>query len=111
MARLLGQDLIVGIVGAGAMGSGIAQVASAAGHRVVIADAMSGATEKSRANLAKTMDREVEKGRLTRDAADALLGRITYVSGALGDDVSAFRDCGVIIEAIVEDSEIKRALF
>ena len=111
MTRLLEQDLIVGVVGAGAMGSGIAQVASAAGHRVVIADAMNGATERSRANLVKTMAREVEKARLTRDAADALLGRITYVSGALGEDVLAFRDCGLVIEAIVEDLETKRALF
>jgi 3-hydroxybutyryl-CoA dehydrogenase len=111
MSRLLDQDLVVGVVGAGAMGSGIAQVASAAGHRVVIADAMNGATERSRASLAKTMDREIEKGRLTRDAADALLGRITYVSGALGDDVSAFRECGLVIEAIVEDLETKRELF
>jgi 3-hydroxybutyryl-CoA dehydrogenase len=93
------------------MGSGIAQVASAAGHRVVIADAMNGATERSRANLAQTMDREVEKGRLTRDAANALLGRITHVSGALGEDVSAFRDCGLVIEAIIEDLETKRTLF
>ena len=111
MSRLLGNDLVVGVVGAGAMGSGIAQVASAAGHRVVIADAMNGATEKSRGNLTKTMDREVEKGRLTRDAADALLGRVTYVSGALGDDVSAFRACGLVIEAIVEDLQTKRTLF
>lgn len=111
MHRLLEQDLIVGVVGAGAMGSGIAQVASAAGHRVVIADAIGGATEKARAGLARTMDREVEKGRLTRDAADALLGRVTYVTGALGEDVSAFRDCGLVIEAIVENLEIKRTLF
>jgi 3-hydroxybutyryl-CoA dehydrogenase len=111
MNRLLEQDLVVGVVGAGAMGSGIGQVASAAGHRVVIADAMDGATDRSRANLAKTMNREVEKARLTRDAADALLGRVTYVAGPLGEDVSAFRDCGLIIEAIVEDLDTKRALF
>jgi len=111
MSRLFEKDLIVGVVGAGAMGSGIAQVASAAGHRVVIADAMNGATEKSRGNLAKTMDREVEKGRLTRDAADALLGRVTYVSGALGEDVSAFGECGLVIEAIIEDLQTKRTLF
>lgn len=111
MQRVFEESLVVGVVGAGAMGSGIAQVASAAGHNVVIADAMNGATEKSRANLAKTMDREVEKGRLTREAADALLARIAYVSGALGEDVSAFRECGLIIEAVVEDAEIKRTLF
>jgi 3-hydroxybutyryl-CoA dehydrogenase len=111
MHRLLEEKLVVGIVGAGAMGSGIAQVASAAGHQVLIADAMHGATERARTNLAKTMDREVEKGRLTRDAADQLIGRITYLSGALGDDVSAFGTCGLVIEAIVEDLDVKRALF
>jgi 3-hydroxybutyryl-CoA dehydrogenase len=111
MTRLLEKDLTVGVVGAGAMGSGIAQVASAAGHRVVIADAVPGATERSRANLAKVMDREVEKGRSSRDAADALLQRVSFVAGPLGDDVSAFRDCGLVIEAIFEDLDAKRALF
>jgi 3-hydroxybutyryl-CoA dehydrogenase len=111
MNRLLDNELIVGVVGAGAMGSGIAQVASAAGHRVVIADAMDGATDRSRANLVKTMNREVEKGRSTREAADALLGRVEYVAGALGEDVTAFRRCGLVIEAIVEDLETKRRLF
>lgn len=111
MHSLLGKDLVVGVIGAGAMGSGIAQVAAAAGHSVVIADAFAGATERARASLAKVMDREVEKGRLTREAADALLGRIDYRPGPLGDDVSAFADCGFVIEAIVEDLETKRALF
>jgi 3-hydroxybutyryl-CoA dehydrogenase len=111
MRRLLEKDLVVGIVGAGAMGSGIAQVASAAGHRVVIADAVNGATERSRVALVKTMAREVEKGRATRDAADALIGRISYVSTGLGDDLSAFRYCGLVIEAIVEDLDTKRVLF
>jgi 3-hydroxybutyryl-CoA dehydrogenase len=86
-------------------------VAAAAGHEVVIADAFDGATRKSQANLAKAMDREVEKGRYTRDDADALMARITYQWEPLTEDLSAYRNCGLVIEAIVEDLETKRALF
>lgn len=107
----LDKNTVVGVVGAGAMGSGIAQVAAAAGHEVVIADAVAGATQRSQANLAKTMDREVEKGRFTRDAADELMGRIKYHWEPLGDDLSPFRHCGLVIEAVVEDLETKRTLF
>jgi 3-hydroxybutyryl-CoA dehydrogenase len=107
----LSSDTIVGVVGAGAMGTGIAQVAAAAGHKVVIADATQGATQKSQASIAKVMAREVEKGRMSRDAADELVARIDFQWSALGDDVSAFRDCGLIIEAVIEDLEIKQTLF
>ena len=105
------KDTVVGVVGAGAMGTGIAQVAAAAGHHVVLADAMAGATQKAQANLAKVMDREVEKGRLSRNAADELMSRIDYQWEPLGDDVSAFRRCGLVIEAVVEDLDTKRTLF
>jgi 3-hydroxybutyryl-CoA dehydrogenase len=101
----------VGIVGAGAMGTGIAQVAAAAGHRVIIADAFDGAAHKAQANIAKTMNREVEKGRLTRESADALLGRMHFHGESLGEDLSLYHDCGLVIEAVVEDLAIKRALF
>jgi 3-hydroxybutyryl-CoA dehydrogenase len=107
----LNKDTVVGVVGAGAMGSGIAQVAAAAGHRVVIADAAAGATQRSQANLAKVMEREVEKGRFSRDAADELMSRIDYHWEPLGDDVSPFRNCGLVIEAVIEDLEVKRNLF
>ncbi|HEX3868248.1 MAG TPA: 3-hydroxyacyl-CoA dehydrogenase NAD-binding domain-containing protein, partial [Gemmatimonadaceae bacterium] len=66
-------DLVVGVIGAGAMGGGIAQVAAAAGHRVILADARDGAAVAARNRVASVMNREVEKGRLTRDGADALL--------------------------------------
>ena len=107
----LDKNTVVGVVGAGAMGSGIAQVAAAAGHDVVIGDAMPGATQRAQANLAKTMDREVEKGRLTRDDADALMARISYHWEPLGEDLAPFRRCGLVIEAIVEELETKRTLF
>jgi 3-hydroxybutyryl-CoA dehydrogenase len=102
---------VVGVVGAGAMGRGIAQVAAAAGHRVIIGDAFDGAAQKAQANIAKAMEREVQKGRVDRAAADALIGRIQYQWGPLGEDLSAYHECGLIVEAVVEDISIKQALF
>ena len=107
----LSTDTIVGVVGAGAMGTGIAQVAAAAGHRVILGDAMHGATQKAQASLAKTMDREVQKERMSRDAADEVMARIEYQWSPLGDDVTAYKDCGLVIEAIVEDLDAKQTLF
>jgi len=103
--------MVIGVVGAGAMGAGIAQVAAAHGHRVVLADAYPAALVRARDGHAKAMLREVEKGRLTRDEADALLGRITYVDGVDAGAITAFAPCGFVIEAIVEDLGTKRALF
>jgi 3-hydroxybutyryl-CoA dehydrogenase len=107
----MNRDTVVGVIGAGAMGSGIAQVAAAAGHRVVLADAMEGAVAKAQARIASALEREVEKGKRTRDAADQLQSRIDYQWTAIGDDLSAFRGCGLVIEAVVEDLAAKQALF
>jgi 3-hydroxybutyryl-CoA dehydrogenase len=101
----------IGVVGAGAMGSGIAQVAAAAGHPVVLADAAAGATKKARDRIAKALQRDVEKGRRTQDDAAALLGRIQFVDAPLGDEPSMYATCGLVIEAIVEDLPAKQALF
>ncbi|HEX8943959.1 MAG TPA: FAD-dependent oxidoreductase [Gemmatimonadaceae bacterium] len=102
---------VVGVVGAGAMGTGIAQVAAAAGHHVVLADARQGATAKAQAAIAKAMDREVEKGRMSRDAADELMSRIDFQWNAVGDDLSSYSRCGLIVEAVVEDLDVKQSLF
>ena len=99
----------VGVVGAGAMGSGIAQVAAVAGHRVVLADAAAGAVAKARAAIAKALAREVEKRRLPVGGDAAALDRIAFVDGV--SDLSSFADCGIVIEAIVERLDAKRALF
>jgi 3-hydroxybutyryl-CoA dehydrogenase len=107
----LNTDTVVGVVGAGAMGSGIAQVAAAAGHRVVLADAMQGATEGARGKLGLALEKQVEKGKVDRNEADRLLGRIDFVWEPLRDDYSVFSRCGLVIEAIVEDLEAKRDLF
>jgi 3-hydroxybutyryl-CoA dehydrogenase len=104
-------ETIVGVVGAGAMGAGIAQVAAAAGHRVVLSDARAGAADRARAGIASIMDRQVGKGKIDRAAADALVGRIDAQSNALATDASVYRDCGLVIEAIVEDLAAKQSLF
>jgi 3-hydroxybutyryl-CoA dehydrogenase len=105
----LGQESMVGVVGAGAMGSGIAQVAAGAGHRVVLADADAGAVARARAGMVKALAREVEKGRLPVGGDAAIVSRVRWVEGV--DDLSAFADCGIVIEAIVERLDVKRALF
>jgi 3-hydroxybutyryl-CoA dehydrogenase len=107
----LSNDSRIGVVGAGAMGTGIAQVAAAAGHRVVLADASDGAAARAQANIGKTMEREVAKGRLSRDAADQILSRIDFQWEPLGETPSAYKSCDLVIEAIVEDLAIKQTLF
>jgi len=107
----LDNTTLVGVVGAGAMGTGIAQVAAAAGHRVVLGDARQGATAKAQAAIAKAMDREVEKERMSRNAADELMSRVDFQWEALGEDLSAYARCGLIVEAVVEDLDVKQSLF
>jgi 3-hydroxybutyryl-CoA dehydrogenase len=89
----------VGVLGAGAMGSGIAQVAAAAGHPVVLQDVDETAVARAREGIEKALARMAEKGRLTGAAADAARERIRYVAGR---DMTAFAACGLVVEAIVE---------
>lgn len=97
---------VVAIVGAGTMGAGIAQVAAAAGHRVVLFDAMDGAAARGFARLAEGIQTQVARGRIAGGDATALLGRIS-VAGALND----LSEASMVVEAIVEDLAIKRKLF
>ena len=104
------RELTVGVVGAGAMGRGIAQVAAAAGHRVVLGDLDTLAVARARESIRATLDRDVSKGRLERTAADGAFGRIC-AAGELSGGMEAFARCGIIIEAIVEHIDAKRTLF
>jgi len=101
---------VVGVVGAGAMGAGIAQVAATHGHAVVLADAQASSIARARSGHAKALARDVEKGRLTREQADAVHARITYVDGVNPDQLAGFAPCGVVIEAIVEQLAAKQQL-
>jgi 3-hydroxybutyryl-CoA dehydrogenase len=101
----------VGVVGAGAMGAGIAQVAATAGHRVIVADSFPPAVVRARDSIERAVRREVEKGRLTDAAATELLARVRVVEVVPETGYAPFAECGIIIEAIVERLDIKQAAF
>ena len=111
VATTLGPGVTIGVIGAGAMGAGIAQVAAQRGHPVVLADAAAGSIAKAKDGHAKAIARDVEKGRLTREEGDAVLARLTYVSGVGEQELRHFAPCALVIEAIVEDLAIKQGLF
>ena len=96
----------VGVLGCGLMGSGIAQVAAAAGSTTVVRDVSDAAMAKGKAGIAKSLDKFVEKGKMTAADRDAALGRLSYVT-----DVSAMKDCDIIIEAVTEDLDLKNDLW
>ena len=97
---------LIGIVGAGAMGSGIAQIASQAGHDVVLFDLSQEALTSSSSKLQKVMTRLIEKGKVTSDEAIAIQERIVRTTM-----VTNLKDCDLIIEAVVEDLEVKKRVF
>lgn len=99
-------QLVVGVVGCGVMGRGIAQIAALAGATVRLTDSREGAAAAAREELIATFARLAEKGKLDRAAADAAGGRLVPAS-ALAD----LADAHVVIEAIVEDLDAKKALF
>lgn len=96
----------IGIIGAGSMGAGIAQVAAQAGHDVVIYDTNAEQLEKARVSLSKIMARLVEKEKITQHDAQAIQARIVYAN-----EMSIFHSSGLIIEAIIENLEIKKSVF
>ncbi len=100
----LNKNMIVGVVGAGAMGSGIAQVAAQAGHPVIVYDTNGQALERAAEQLRKTLQKLEEKGKL--ESAESVWSRISY-SASLED----LKDAGLVIEAIVENLEIKKKVF
>ena len=95
-------ETLIGVVGAGAMGAGIAQVAAQAGHRVLLADAQEGAVERALTGIAADLQSLVAKGRLGNSDADAVRARIQPAP------TSGFGGCGLVVEAIVEDLAAKQ---
>jgi 3-hydroxybutyryl-CoA dehydrogenase len=96
----------VGVVGAGAMGAGIAQVALAAGHRVVLTDAAEPALASARTTIERGLRRDAERGRSTEAFARDALARLQIVPPSNG--YGAFASCSVVIEAIAERLDVKR---
>ena len=99
-------DLRVGIVGGGAMGRGIAQVAIAGGIATLIHDSAPGVTEAARDFIARMLRRQAEKGAMSGNDVEAALARLGIAAHL--DDLAA---CDVVVEAVVEDLEAKRTLF
>jgi 3-hydroxybutyryl-CoA dehydrogenase len=96
----------VGIVGSGIMGSGIAQVAAAAGFDVVLRSRRQETADATLASMEKSLGRLVDKGKLDAAERDAIVARVNPVS-----DLHALADCDLVIESVVEDLATKRELF
>ena len=99
-------DAVIGIVGAGAMGSGIAQVAAQAGHPVLLYDSFAGSAAKGKAGIVAALGKLVAKGKMDADAADAVEARL----GVCGD-LRQLAPAALVIEAVVEKIEVKHELF
>jgi len=96
----------VGVCGAGLMGNGIAQTCAAAGFNVILMEVAKEPLDRGVASIAKSLDKFVEKGKLSQADRDATFGRIKATT-----DVADMKECDLAIEAIVENVEIKTALF
>src|SRR5438128_4791948 len=96
----------VGVVGAGTMGNGIAQVFAQSGFTVRLVDVAQPMLDRARRTIEQSLSKFVERGTLTAADRDAALGRVTTATA-----IDLFGDADYIVEAIVEDAEAKRALF
>jgi 3-hydroxybutyryl-CoA dehydrogenase len=96
----------IAVIGAGTMGSGIAQVAATAGCLVKLFDTFPDALSRSKNNLDKALQKLEEKGKITQDEVNRIAGNISYVN-----TLTELADAELIIEAIVENIDVKRILF
>ncbi|MGH8823780.1 MAG: 3-hydroxyacyl-CoA dehydrogenase [Jiangellaceae bacterium] len=96
----------VGVVGAGTMGAGIAQVAAVAGHDVRLLDAVAGAADRAVRSVGERIDHLAGKGRIAPDEASAARSRLAAV-----DDVADLDGCTLVVEAVAENLSVKRGLF
>ncbi|MBL0166754.1 MAG: 3-hydroxyacyl-CoA dehydrogenase family protein [Propionivibrio sp.] len=96
----------VGVMGCGAMGVGVAQVCAQAGIPTVAVKATPGSTDKIRSGLEKSLAKMVERQKMSAELRDSTLGLLQFTT-----DEAAVADCDLIIESIIEDIDIKKALF
>lgn len=96
----------IGVMGAGQMGAGIAQVAAQSGYEVILRDIKDEFVEKGMEGIKKNLDRSVKKERITEEDKENTLSRITATT-----EVKDASDCDLIVEAIIEDLKIKQDLF
>ena len=105
VAEAIGVETI-GVIGAGTMGAGIAQVAASAGHSVVLFDVASGAAQNGLQSIRVGLDKLIERGKKSQREVDQLCARITPA-----DKIGALAAADLIIEAIVENVDVKRSVF
>ncbi|MBQ4821566.1 3-hydroxyacyl-CoA dehydrogenase NAD-binding domain-containing protein [Aquimarina sp. MMG016] len=98
--------MIIGIIGSGTMGSGIAQVAATAGNTVKVFDTKQEALDRSKQSLDKILSRLIEKGRIDEAEKTRIQGNISYI-----DSIKNLKDVDFTIEAIVENLDIKKKVF
>ncbi|MBK8954873.1 MAG: 3-hydroxybutyryl-CoA dehydrogenase [Saprospiraceae bacterium] len=96
----------IGIIGAGTMGSGIAQLAAGAGHDVILVDVNDAVVRNAGAGIQKSLNRLVEKSKMTNQEAISIYGRIHF-----HNELNILKDSQFVIEAIVENLKIKKELF
>ena len=93
----------VGVLGCGLMGSGIAQVAAQAGYDVVVREVEQKFLDKGLSGIQKSLSKFVEKGKMQQSAMDACMGRLKGST-----DLNDLADCDIIIEAIIENAQLKK---
>lgn len=104
-AAPLDKSAQIGVIGAGTMGAGIAQVAAAYGHPVVLFDMSADALDRGVAQIKRGLEGQVKRGKMTEEALSALLANISTAT-----EIEALADCQLVVEAIIEDLAIKRKL-
>jgi 3-hydroxybutyryl-CoA dehydrogenase len=102
----LNSKSVIGIIGSGAMGSGIAQVAAMAEHQVLLYDNNAPSLQKAKQNLATTLAKLVEKQKITQQKSDEVTAHISFI-----ENIEGLKPCHLIIEAIVENLDIKKQVF
>ncbi|MFN3196155.1 MAG: 3-hydroxyacyl-CoA dehydrogenase NAD-binding domain-containing protein [Chlorobiota bacterium] len=103
---MLDNNSIIGVIGSGTMGRGIAQIAATEGHKVVLYDVHEEAIASAKASLNKILNRLVEKERITEDNLNDILGNIQFTNS-----LEDAKDCNLVVEAIVEKLDIKKKVF
>ena len=96
----------VGVIGCGLMGGGIAQVAAQAGFKTVVREVNDDVLQKGLARIDKFLSRSVEKGKMTAEQKDAVMANLHGTT-----DLTALKECDIIIEAVVENIDLKKEIF
>lgn len=98
--------MIIGVIGSGTMGAGIAQVAATAGHQVILFDNNAQVLQQSEIKLQKVLARLAEKGKFSAEKSSGILNNINFVS-----TITEMAPVGLVIEAIIEDPDVKKLVF